>query len=81
MNTHEQLETNWMPVHLIYMRLLDDQQMRQQVRWPETRKRWKKGMENQQKGLDMDVCLMHGEEGMDKGFVVKEWSSWKAFIL
>jgi len=41
----------------------------------------KKGWRNQQKGLNADVCLMHGEDGMDKGFVVKEWSSWKAFIL
>jgi len=40
-------------------------------------KRWR----NQQKGLDVDVCLMRGEEGIDKGFVVKEQSSWKAFVL
>jgi len=40
-----------------------------------------KGWRNQQKGLDADICLMHGEDGMDKGFIVKEQSSWKAFVL
>jgi len=40
-----------------------------------------KGWRNQQKGLDTDIFLTCGEEGMDKGFVVKEWFFWKAFIL
>ena len=37
--------------------------------------------EIQQTGLNVDICLMHGEEGMDNGNIVRELSSWKAFIL